>query len=156
MGTQWSNGSAEHDRKWVERATAKMNDLWRPVLSSVREEPGISVATDGVRIHAINKGDRFPDWQRAVDEVAEKDGAIMTIDAALLHDALPHKGLVYLRIVEGGKTLEVAWGSTHTAWRYALIQGIVSNGPKDEQGNPVWPWRPASGYIGDLGLDEEE
>lgn len=143
-------------RKWLERATAKENDLRRGVLRSVREEPGITVATDGVRIHAISKGDRFPNWQGAVDEVAEKDGAIMAIDAELLRDALPDKGCVYLRIVEGGKTLEVVWGSTHTLWRYAMIQGMVPGGPKDEQGNLVLPWRPASGWIGDLGPDEEE
>lgn len=109
----------------------------RDTYGRVFEDDGLSVATDGFRLHATNHGRAFPNWQKINQDIGEAVVAIC-VDAAFLRDALPESGAVVLVAREhkreaGKHVIEVGYKDSRGDC-YAVIMPLE----RRNGGNDIW------------------
>ena len=121
--------------EWVRLAVSK--DKNRPNINRIYADDGMLVATDGWRLHATSKGEKYPDVKSMIEKIANREDAkTIVLDANNLREALPKTGEVVLRLVDYKTAIEVYWKSG-TLEHYALVMPT-----REGEASPEIKWRP--------------
>lgn len=129
--------------EWVERARAGEKSAKKYKFMRLHYEDDLTYATDGYRLHAVNKGDGPPAFKHVIQEAIESEEAIsLYVDPQMLRDALPDEDesttTVGLRVTGSGSPIEIYWLGKDGVKHYAMIMPVKYTYNQSD----VIKWRP--------------